>query len=196
MGKIERAIVSGSGYGVWMERRETVYCEEVEPVKVEIINGENVVWARRLGISDEGYFDLHHIGCDHLGAVPKGESEIQAMLGCSAVQKVLKDAADTAATEIFNLHQILPYFTYQEGDDTYLDQEGEVVAEKFVTEALFKTVAYPEECFGNIRSGTHITPILQRMLSGVADTQMDIILTRLEQSGEVRRHDPLVLLAA
>lgn len=195
MGKIERGHLRGSGYGEWMERRQTVFCDEVEPVHVDIVDGENVVWARRFGISDVGFFDFYHIGCDCLGSVPRGQSEIQAMLACSALRQVLLEAADTTARETFHLPQVLPHFTYEEDGETLLDGEGQNLAKIFVYEALARTIDRPDRCHGNIRSGVHAKPILQYMLGGVADSQLDFIVDSLHYQGLLTHDDPLVAIA-
>jgi hypothetical protein len=194
MGIYERGLIDGSGYQSWMHRRQTIYCDEVDPVQVDFVNGEHVVWARRKGISEQGYFDFYHIGCDCLGDVPFGESEIEAMLGCNAVGQFLVERADDTARDIFHLDQILPYFIYEEGSELQLDDKGEKIAKKFVFEALFKTLADSERCHGNIRTGVHVKPILRRMLGGISDTQLDIILGSLEEEGAITVEDPLVVL--
>lgn len=196
MGKVERGILNGTGYESWMQRRETVFCDEVEPEHVEMVDGEHVVWANRRGISETGFFDFHHIGCDHLGSVPSGESEIKVLLGCKAVQKVLLSSAEKTAQEVFQLDQILPHFLYIEDDELYLNPHGEKIAGHFVFEALAKTIEEPANCHGNIRSGMHVKPILKHMLGGVADHQIDEILSGLDFQGLVKHDDPFVAVVA
>jgi hypothetical protein len=194
MGKVERGILDGSGFEEWMRRREKEFCDEIEPVHVEVVDGENVVWMRRYGISEKGYFDFYHIGCDHLGDVAKGASEIQTMLGCSAVQLFLMDKAKTSVTDQIDL--ILPHFIYQDGKELFLDEQGEALAHNLVLEALVKTIEEPEICHGNIRAGLHAKPILQYMLGGIAESQVDSVVSELYYEGYVMYEDPLVAIAA
>jgi hypothetical protein len=198
MGKIERGALRGTGVGKWIQRRQTEFCDEVEPVEIlDTSSGENVAWVHRRGISDKGFFDMFHIACDHLGPVQRGESEIQALLGCKAVQKVLAEKAiSTSRDDNFQIDKILPFFTYREGGELMLDQEGETIAGKFVYEALFKTIAEPDRCHGNIRSGVHVKPMIQVMLGGVAEGQIDIVLEDMRYQGVIEREDPLIYLAA
>jgi hypothetical protein len=192
MGKVEKRILLGSGYETWMRRRQFEFHDSVDPVHVQEIDGCHVVWARREGISQNGPFNFYHIGCDHLGPVPKDESEIQAMLGCSAVQKYLLSSAEIAANETFQLDRILPPFLVVEDDGLYLDGEGEIIASNFVFEALAKTIGEPERCQGNIKTGLHVKPVLSFMLGGVAESQVEEILAGLEFQGIIKQDDPFV----
>jgi hypothetical protein len=196
MGKVERGILNGTGYEAWMQRREHEFHDYVDPVHVEEIDGCHVVWARREGISDFGPFDFYHVGCDHLGPVPRGESEIKAMIGCSALQSYIYKSASISASETFQLDQILPPFLVVEKDELYLDEEGESIASNFIFEALAKTIAEPEKCHGNIKTGVHVKPVLSYMLGGVAQPQIEEILYRLEMNDIIRQDDPLVKIAA
>lgn len=196
MSKVERGILNGTGYEAWMRRREAEFCDEVEPAHVDIIDGDHVVWARRSGISEAGYFDFYHIGCDHLGAVQKGESEVQTMLGCEAVQSVLFGSAQKASQEILGLSQVLPKFVFEENGEYYLNEHGEELASLFVFEALAKTIEEPDVCRGNIRSGMHVKPILRQMLGGIAEEQIDEILSGLEFQGTIIHDDPFIAIAA
>jgi len=196
MGKIERGVLDGSGYESWMYRRQDQFCDEIEPAQVYVVDGENVVWAQRQGISGNGYFNFFHIGCDHLGDVPQGESEIEAMIGCAAVQKVLFETAAMTADNVFHLKQIIPEFIYEEREERYLDVDGERLAERFIHEALIKTIEKPEICQGNIRTAMHIKPVLQYMLGGVAETQVEILADKLESKGLASHDGPFISLAA
>ena len=191
MGKVELGILEGSGYEVWMKRREAEFCDAVDPVLVQEVNGENVVWARRTGISETGFFDIHHIGCDCLGPVPKGESEVHAMISCKAVQEFLFSTADVAASQIPHL-QLLPPYIYESNGEVLLEDEGEELAGLFVYNALRKTVDQADACHGNIRSGVHMNPILQYMLGGLADHQLEDIIDILHYQGHVVRESKFV----
>ncbi len=196
MGKLEREILRGSGYEEWMLRRENDHLDVVAPVYVEIINGENVVWANRSGVADGGYFNFYHIGCDHLGPVPRGQSEIKAMLECEAVQIFMFEHARAVANDKFQLDKILPSFTYVEEEEVLLDEEGEDIAARFVVDSLVRTITKPDIPQGNIRSGMHVKPIMQFMLGGISESQVDTVVDVLDIQGVVRRADPYISLAA
>jgi hypothetical protein len=193
MPELQREFLQGSPYEQWLLRCEEEFDNIVDPLCVYQVNGENVVWVRRIGETEtEGEFDIYHIGCDHLGYLKPGDDHLKAMLGCKTLQKVLMDQGMAMATEVYDLPRSLPIFSKKEAEQIVLDDTGRELVAKFIPTAIRLTMEEPETCKGNIRNGVFARPILKKIMGDVDDIQLNEILAELDQQNEIHVHDPLV----